>query len=152
MTRHFPATLRPSERGFSLLELIVVLAVLSLVFVAVAPLISPWRQGALIDVTAREVALALRATRAAAIHANKGATFTLDSAAGQYWSDAAPARKTLPARITATLAAGQTPLARIQFFPDGGASGGTIVLREAHRSAAIQVDALWGRARVNVSR
>ena len=149
MTPHFLSVPPPDERGFSLLELIVVLAILSLVLVAVAPLVSPWRGGALIDVAARDVALTLRATRAAAIYGNKGATFTLDGAAGQYWSDAVPGRRTLPARVTATFAAGQT--GQIQFFPDGSASGGTVVLRDAHRSTAVQVDALSGRAKVNVS-
>ena len=151
MTLHFPPMSRPGECGLSLLELIVVLAILSLVLVAVASIVSPAYRGATIDVAAREVALALRATRTAAIYGNKGTTFTLDGAAGQYWSNAAPARKTLPARIVASFAAGQTQLGQIQFFPDGGASGGTIVLRDAHRSAAIRVYALSGRAKVNVS-
>ena len=43
-------------------------------------------------------------------------------------------------------------MAQIQFFPDGGASGGTIVLTDARRSAAIQIDALTGRTSVNVGR
>lgn len=151
MTLHLLPMPRPGERGLSLLELIVVLAILSLVLVAVAPLVSPWHRSAMIDVAARDVALALRETRAAAIYGNKGTTFTLDGAAGQYWSDAAPARRALPARITATFGAGQTQLGQIRFFPDGGASGGNIVLRDARRSAAIRVDPLSGRAKFNVS-
>jgi prepilin-type N-terminal cleavage/methylation domain-containing protein len=150
MTPHLLPMPRPGERGLSLLELIVVLAILSLVLVAVAPLVNPWHRGTMIDVAARDLALALRETRAAAIYGNKGTSFTLDGGAGQYWSDAAPARRTLPARITATFAAGQAQLGQIQFFPDGGASGGTIVLRDAHRSAAVRVDALSGRVKFNV--
>ncbi len=141
---------QPGERGLSLIELIVVLAILSLVLVAIAPLVNPWHRGAMIDVAARELALALRETRAAAIYGNRGTTFTLDGAAGEYWSDAAPARRTLPGRITATFA-GQAQLGQIQFFPDGGASGGTIVLRDAYRSAAIRVDPPSGSAQFNVS-
>jgi len=139
-----------SMRGFSLLEMIVVLAILSLVLVAVAPLVNPWRRGALIDVAAHDVAIALRAARATAIYGNKLATFTFDGTAGQYWSDTAPARGTLPPRIIGTFIPGETAHGRIQLFPDGGASGGTILLREAHRSAAIQVNALSGRTKVNV--
>ena len=152
MTPHVLSVPRLGERGFSLLELIVVMAVISLVLVAVTPLVNPWRRGALVDVAAREMALTLRGTRAAAIYGNKGATFTLDGAAGEYWSDVVPARIPLPASITATFAAGQTSLAQIQFFPDGGASGGTIVLKDAHRSAAIRVEALSGRVAINVGR
>lgn len=152
MKPHVLPVSRPGERGFSLLELIVVMAIISLVLVAVTPLVNPWQHGALVDVAAREVALALRGTRAAAIYGNKGATFTLDGAARQYWSDAVPARIPLPASITATFAAGQASLGQIQFFPDGGASGGTIVLKDAHRSAAIRVEALTGRVAINVGR
>ena len=147
---HLLSMPRPGERGLSLLELIVVLAILSLILVAVAPLVTQGHRGAMIDVAARDVALALRETRAAAIYGNRGTTFTLDGVAGEYWSDAAPAHRTLPVRITATFA-GQAQLGQIQFFPDGGASGGTIVLRDALRSAAIRVDALSGRALFNVS-
>jgi general secretion pathway protein H len=141
---------QPGERGLSLLELIVVLAILSLIVVAMAPLVNPWHRGAMIDVAARELALALRETRTAAIYSNRRTTFTLDGPAGEYWSDAAPARRTLPLNITARFA-GQAELGQIQFFPDGGASGGTIVLSDARRSAAIRVDALSGRAQFNVS-
>jgi len=141
---------RAGERGVTLLELIVVLAILSLIVVAMAPLINPWHRGAMIDVAARELALALRETRTAAIYGNKQTTFTLDGPAGEYWSDAAPSRKTLPVKITARFAS-QAELGQIQFYPDGGASGGTIVLRDAHRSANIRVDALSGRAQFHVS-
>jgi len=141
---------RPGERGVSLLELIVVLAILSLIVVAMAPLITPWHRSTMIDVAARELALALRETRTAAIYGNRQATFTLDGPAGEYWSDAAPAHRALPAKITARFAR-QAELGQIQFYPDGGASGDTIVLRDAHRSATIRVDALSGRAQFNVS-
>jgi general secretion pathway protein H len=141
---------RPGERGFSLLELIVVLAILSLIVVAMAPLITPWHRGTMIDVAARELALALRETRTAAIYGNKQTTFTLDGPAGAYWSDAVPAHRALPVRITARFAS-QAEFGQIQFYPDGGASGDTIVLRDAQRSATIRVDALSGRAQFHVS-
>ena len=151
MTPHAHPLRRSGECGFTLLELIVVIAIVSLVLVAVTPLANPWGGGALLDVAAREMAIALRETRSAAIYRNGGTTFTLDGAAGQYWSDAMTAPRALPARVSATFA-GQTPLGQIQFFPDGGASGGAIVLSDAHRSAAIRVEALTGRVKINVSR
>ena len=151
MSASLSPTTRSGERGFSLIELIVVLAIVAIAAVAVAPLAGPWRQGKLVDVAAREVALALRAARSAAINANQETIFTLDGAAGHYWSDRAPIPKALPARVTAALAPG-LPLGRIRFFPDGGASGGTIVLSDAYRSASIRIDALSGRATVDVRR
>lgn len=138
------------ERGFSLVELIVVIAILSIALAAAVPLAGSLRQSMAVDVAARELALGLRTARAAAIYGNKEATFMLDGAAGQYWSDAAPARKRLPAQVA--FSPEQRTVAEIRFFPDGGASGGTIVLTDARRSAAIQIDALTGRASVNVGR
>jgi general secretion pathway protein H len=136
------------ERGFTLIELIIVLAILGLAAVAVAPLAMPRRHGPGIEIAVREVMLGLRAARAGAIYGNKETTFTMDGVAGQYWSDAAPSPKKLPVRVSPE----HRTLDQIRFFPDGGASGGTIILREAHRSAAIQVDALSGRATANVAR
>jgi len=149
MTPRLPLMPRPGERGVTLLELLVVIAILSLVVVAMAPLITPSNRGAMIDVAARELALALRETRTAAIYRNRQTTFSLDGSAGEYWSDAAPAHRALPAKITARFAR-QAELGQIQFYPDGGASGDTIVLRDARRSATIRVDALSGRAQFNV--
>jgi general secretion pathway protein H len=139
-----------SDSGFSLVELIVVIAILSVALTAAVPLATSLRHSMALDVAAREVTLGLRAARSAAIYGNKEANFMLDGATGQYWSDVAPVNKRLPAQVVVSSA--QRTVGQIRFFPDGGASGGTIVLREARRSAAIEIDALTGRTSVNVSR
>jgi general secretion pathway protein H len=138
------------DSGFSLVELIVVIAILSVALTAAVPLATSLRHSMALDVAAREVTLGLRAARSAAIYGNKEANFMLDGATGQYWSDVAPVNKRLPAQVVVSSA--QRTVGQIRFFPDGGASGGTIVLREARRSAAIEIDALTGRTSVNVSR
>lgn len=152
MTACSPAAVRPAERGFSLLELIVVLAILSLTAAALVPLAAPSSRSIDIDAAAREMAIGLRAARSAAVYNNRETTFTIDAAAGRYWSDAAPAAQALPARISAALGRGQQGLGRIRFFPDGSASGGTLVLRDDQRAATIRIDALTGRASIDVGR
>lgn len=151
MTARSPAVLRPAEQGFSLLELIVALAILSLAAAAVVPLASPSGRSIEIDVAAREVAIALRAARSAAIYGNRETVFTIDAAAGRYWSDAAPSPKDLPATISAALG-GERTVGSIRFFPDGSAGGGTLVLRGSERAATIRIDALTGRASIDVVR
>jgi general secretion pathway protein H len=138
------------DGGFSLVELIVVIAILSIALTAAVPLAASLRHSMALDLAAREVTLGLRAARSAAIYGNKEATFILDGASGQYWSDAAPSRKSLPRQVV--VSPSPRTVGQIRFFPDGGASGGTIELREARRSAAIEIDALTGRMNVNVSR
>jgi len=141
---------RMGENGFSLIELIVVIGVLSIALAAAVPLAASLRHSVALDVAARELTIGLRAARSAAIYGNKEATFMLDGAAGQYWSDAAPAHKRLPAQVV--FSSEQRTVGQIRFFPDGGASGGTIVLTDARRVAAVQIDALTGRISLNVGR
>jgi general secretion pathway protein H len=145
------AASHPAERGFTLLELIVVLVILSLAATALVPLTLTSGRSIDVDAAARELAIGLRATRSAAIYGNREAVFTVDAAAGRYWSDAAPSPKVLPARISAVLG-GERSVGRIRFFPDGSASGGALVLRGDERAATIRVDALTGRASVDVGR
>lgn len=151
MTPQAASRSRRGERGFSLIELIVALTIVSIMFVALVPLSGTWRRGAPIEAVVNDIVVTLRSSRVAAIYANRATTFTLDSATGQYWTDAAPKPRALPARVVVAADPGQSPLSRIQFFPDGGASGGAIILRDARRSYIIEVEALSGRIKFNVS-
>jgi general secretion pathway protein H len=134
--------------GFSLLEMVVVLAILAMAAALIAPRAAAWRDDMRIEQAARDLATGLRAARAAAIHANREAVFVLDGVTGRYWSDVAPAPKALPKRVSAMDGVPRT----IRFFPDGGTSGGTLRLSEANRIAVIQVDSLSGRTIVSVTR
>jgi general secretion pathway protein H len=140
------------ERGFSLLELIVVLAIMALAAVALVPITGSASRGITIDAAARAVAVELRAARSAAIYANRETDFTIDAAARRYWSDAAPRQQALPDGITAAVAPGERSRGSIRFYPDGSASGGAILLTGPQRTARIEVDALTGRARIDVGR
>lgn len=135
-------------QGFSLIEMVVVLAILAMASALIAPHAAGWRNGMQVEQAARDLATGLRAARAAALHANRETVFTLDGPTGRYWSDAAPAPKALPKRVLAA----ETPVRSIRFFPDGGASGGMLRLTESGRSVVIRVDALSGRTSVMVAR
>jgi len=146
------ARARSAERGFTLLELIVVLAIMALAAAALVPITGTAGRSIAVDAAAREIAVALRTTRAAAIYSNREADFTIDAGARRYWSDGEPSPNALPDGMSAAFAPGGRSLGRIRFYPDGSATGGSILLRGADRTAMIEVDALTGRARIDVAR
>lgn len=119
------------ERGFTLLEMLVVIAVMAVILLLVTgygPPRSRWleTQGA-----ARDVAAAMRAARGAAIAEGRPVAFVMPA---------------LPAGMTASVTA---PAGGIVFAPDGSASGGRVVLRNAGRDVEISADWLTGQVGIH---
>ena len=142
-----------SVRGFTLLELVVVLIVLALVaVVATPPLIG--RLGSVqVQMAAREVAAALRQTRSDAIGANIDLAFAVDTAARTYAIEGRPPRR-LPAELAVSLFASESErLGRtagaIRFFPDGSSTGGEIALAGAGSTFIVRVDWLTGQIQID---
>jgi general secretion pathway protein H len=132
----FAMTYRRGARGFTLIEMIVVLAVLGLALVLVVthgPMRSPRLE---LDGEARQVAGVLRLARSRAIAEERAVTVAFDT--GGYRLD-----RGAPVGWTN----GVSPAGNgvISFTPDGGSSGGVIVLRGGERQVAIGVDWLTGR-------
>lgn len=149
----------PRSAGFTLLELLLVVAVmasaLALLGGAVAGAL-PGQQ--LRDATAR-LAAELRATRARAVATGEDQVFRLDPASRHWASGPAggEARRSglLPEGLSlrATVAREAQPgpdEAAIRFFADGTSSGGRIVL--SRDSAAWRVDVAWLTGAVRVER
>ena len=76
--------MRPSGRGFTLFELLVVLALLALVAVMVPPMLTRGFPATSLKAAAREVAAGLRQTRGRAIGRNTEVAFTVDVDARSY--------------------------------------------------------------------
>jgi general secretion pathway protein H len=130
---------RRSEAGFTLIEMIVVIAVVGLI-AGLVLMRQPWTSvGFEREATQRALADALRLARSRAIAQNRNVS-VVTGAAG-FSVDGSPLR-TLPARQT--LSASQ-----ITFMPDGGSSGGTIVLAAGQRRIAVAVNWLTGRVGVS---
>lgn len=139
------------QAGFTLLEMLVVIAILGLVTGLAVPLLDRPFDSIRLQTAASELLGALRATRSAAILRGAETVLTIDVDRRTFGSPAIPFR-TLPAEMTAklTFASIERP-ARSQggfrFFPDGSSTGGDVTLSLRGRAARICVDWLTGQAR-----
>lgn len=148
-------------RGFTLLELLVVLAIAGLLIAAVPPLISAVIPGAELKGAVRELAVSLKRARFDAVSRGVPVDVTFSRDAARYAIGDEPPQA-LPRN--AELHVGPLPTSgdharhfratmaddyRLRFFPDGSSSGASIVFRrDAHRYA-VTVGWLMGRVTID---
>ena len=136
--------------GFSLIEMLVALAVVALAAALVMPLALRPSDALRLDAAAQDLVAALRLTRAAAIAHNTEAALIIDVERRSFESPAVPARS-LPADLAVKLKIAEPERAHSQgsfrFFPDGSTTGGDMVLALRGKEAKICVDWLSGIAR-----
>ena len=138
--------------GFTLIEVIVTLAILGLALVLVAGYKPPWSSGLGLKGTASELASGLRLARSEAIASNRPVAFDLDVTDHLYRVGAGATRR-LPANLSIELLTiiGENRGARvgdIRFNPDGSSTGGRISLADGKQHVAVGVDWLTGRVSV----
>jgi general secretion pathway protein H len=136
--------------GFTLIEMLVVLAILALVIALVPPLLSGGQAEAQFTAAAHEIAAGLRETRSLAIRTGRTEAFTLDLAAGTFRGAGADRAHHLPSGIRLSLlTASEDRIAddagRIRFFADGSSTGGSIRLEAGATQSDVLVDWLSGR-------
>lgn len=150
-TMHRPT--RPA-RGFSLLEVILVLAIVALASLLAAAAVGGGADGMRLRSAAKEVAAQLRYTRAQALATGEAQRFVIDPEA-HTWT----APKQRDGELSDKLAIVFTGAREVQpdegvgaimFFPDGASTGGRV--RLAIDEAAWQVDVAWLTGQVRVSR
>ncbi len=137
-------------RGFTLVELLVVLAIGGLMLTLTPPLITAALPGVELKAGARRVAGALRQTREIAIAHGSEALWLLDTEQGRYRIEGQGRAGTLPDGIDIELVTTRDEqrserLGGIRFYPDGTSSGGRVILKRGAGGYQVGVNWLTGR-------
>ena len=155
-----------AAKGFTLIEMLVVLAVMALIVSLVPPLLSGGQSKAEFTAATREIQSALRETRSVAIAQGRTASFAVDARTNAYRSGGDGRIYHVPSSIRLSIfaaaddpalgsetserdgrlgtRAGDEP-SSIRFFADGSSTGGGVRLVQGRRRSAIVVDWLTGR-------
>lgn len=139
------------QPGFTLLELLVVMVILSLLLTTVPPLLSRAIPGTELRGAARELVAGLREARGQAIASGRDVALVLDLEGRWFQVEGAARKRQLPSAIALRLTTAESETeeegnrGRIRFYPDGSASGGRVTLAREGQTRVVEVDWLTGR-------
>lgn len=145
---------QPRDAGMSLLELLVVLAIVSLAYALVLPSMRNPTRSVALRAVAQNISSQLTTLRARSIAAGRPQGVTFDVANHRYRLDADSRNVELPRDVGVRITAGRglsrdgAGSARIVFYPDGSSSGGNIRLEQEGRAVEIGVEWLTGHVQV----
>ena len=145
---------RPKRQGgFTLLEMLVVLLLLTLVYALAPPMFGSGLSTTELKSAARQLAAGLRKARSHAIVTRREATLGVDVDAHRFQLTGDNKIYPLPkqAELTVFTAKSETDSgqsASIRFFPDGSSTGGRITLAAGERKFLVDVDWLTGQVEI----
>lgn len=143
-----------AARGFSLLEVLLVVAILAIASVLAAAVVRGSSPGIQLRSQAKELAAQLRYTRAHAIATGQAQRFTVDPRA-HAWTAPGDRDGEIPESMDVSFIGAREVQPRegegaIVFFPDGASTGGQV--RLGIRGATWHVDVAWLTGEVRVRR
>jgi general secretion pathway protein H len=138
------------QRGFTLLELTVVLFVVVLGFSVIGLNLSSGSDSTEIKAAARDIVSALRYARGQAVMTHQETTLALDLNNNSYMVSGRGKLYRIPEAIDITVVTAQTELngkgnANIRFFADGSSTGGRITLERGNAAWKIDINWLTGQ-------
>lgn len=141
------------QRGFSLLELIVVITIIGLSYVLLPKMVFSGVSGAELRSNARAVATGLRLARDAAINSKREAVLSIDMENRQFTLPNDTKLHKLNEQLDVKLYTSQADLisekiGSIRFYPDGSSNGGRVTVAAGERGYEIDVDWLTGHVTI----
>jgi general secretion pathway protein H len=145
---------RRRVRGLTLIEILIVLAIIALVTAIALPMVTG-TSNAEMRSAARQLASGLRLARSEAVSQRRETFLVIDLAGRRFKVDRNAREYPLPKNMELKLFTAQKDLVddkvgSIRFYPDGGSNGGRITLGSGDRKYEVDVDWLTGRVAILV--
>lgn len=142
----------PHGRGFTMIELLVVLVIMGIVSAVAIPVFTG-TSNAEMKGAARQLASGLRLARSEALTQRRETFLVIDLAGRRFKVDREAREYPLPRNVELKLFTAQKDLVddkvgAIRFYPDGGSNGGRITLTSGERKYEVDVDWLTGRVAI----
>ncbi len=145
---------RRSIAGFSLLEMILVVALIAIASLLAAMVVTGGLEGMRLRSSSKEIASQLRYTRAQAIATGQPQRFVIDPR-GHRWQAPNDRHGKIPTALDIEFTGAREAQPRageggVLFFPDGASTGGRVQLRA--KQAVSRIDVAWLTGEVTLSR
>ncbi len=134
----------------TLIEILVVLAIIGLLTALVMPMLGPGVSNSELKSAARQIASGLRLARSEAMATGAERFLTLDLEGRRFMVGSDARAHPLPKDVEMKLFTAQNDLVddkvgAIRFYPDGGSNGGRVTVASGERKFEVDVDWLTGR-------
>jgi general secretion pathway protein H len=141
------------QAGVTLLELLIVIALMGIVAALVVPMFGGPVSTSELRATARQLAAGLRLARSEAVSERRETFLVVDVAGKRFKVDREAREHALPSKVDLKLFTAQNDLVSenvgaIRFYPDGGSNGGRITVASGARKFNVDVDWLTGRVAI----